>query len=143
MIDIHSYSNDSGIYGIYVDGVLVYIGKAKNFHQRFNCHMTQLRHSEAQWYPLAREFNKRGHNIEAKIIEKVPITALREIELKYIERLNPIFNIDGCIKGKTRPENYDATIGLLGITAKPPIIEKTKEPPQKNWFGEEIKIPRW
>ena len=32
MVNIHSYSNDSGIYGIYIDGALVYIGKATSFH---------------------------------------------------------------------------------------------------------------
>lgn len=46
MVDIHSYSNDSGIYGIYIDDALVYIGKAKNFHSRFNGHAQSIRHSD-------------------------------------------------------------------------------------------------
>ena len=87
MLDIHSYSNDSGIYGIYIDNTLVYIGKAKNFHQRFSVHTNNVRHSDTVWYPLIREFDKRGHNIEARIIEKIPIRAIQEKELEYIAKL--------------------------------------------------------
>ena len=143
MIGIHSYSNDSGIYGIYIDDALVYIGKAKNFHQRFSGHTQNIRHGDGQWYPLAREFNKRGHNIWVRIIEKVPVRALREVEMRYIDELDPIFNIDGCRKDKKRPSDYDTAVKILGLEPRPPVIEIKIEQPQKNWFGEEIKFRKW
>ena len=123
MVNIHSYSNDSGIYGIYIDGALVYVGKATNFHLRFNAHTTNIRHSDTVWYPLIREFDKRGHSIEARIIEKIPVRAMQEKELEYINSLQPIFNIEGCPEGKQRPTAYDTAVSVLGITPKPPIIE--------------------
>ena len=143
MVDIHSYSNDSGVYGIYIDDALVYIGKAKNFHQRFGGHTSSIRHSDGQWYPLVREFDKRGHNIWAKIIEKVPIRTLCEVESRYIDELDPIFNIDGCRKDKKRPVDYDTTVQILGLKPRPPVIEIKIEQPQKNWFGEEIQFRKW
>lgn len=143
MVDIHSYSNDSGIYGIYIDDALVYIGKAKNFHQRFGGHTQSMQYSDAQWYPLAREFDKRGHLVEARIIEKVPVRALYKTELKYINELDPIFNINGCEKSKKRPANYDVAVKILGLEPKPPVIEVKIEQPQRNWFGEEIKFQKW
>ena len=143
MINIHSYDNNSGIYGIYIDNVLVYIGKASSFHQRFGGHMYSMRHSNSQWYPLAREFDKRGHNIDARIIEKIPVRAMREKELEYINNLQPIFNIEGCPKGRQRPTAYDEAVSILGIIPKPPVIEIKIEEPQNNWFGEEIKFRKW
>ena len=127
MVDIHSYSNDSGIYGIYIDGVLVYIGKATNFHWRFSAHAASIRHSDTVWYPLIREFDRRGHNIEARIIEKIPIRAIKEKELEYINNLQPIFNIQGCSKEKQRPTTYDTAVSILGIIPKPPVIERKIE----------------
>lgn len=124
MVDIFTYSHDSGIYGIYIDNALVYIGKTKNFRQRFSGHATSMRHSKAQWYPLAREFDKRGHIIEAKILECVPLVSLSEKEKEYIDNFQPMFNIDECPKYKTRPSNYDAAIEILGIAGKPPVIEE-------------------
>ena len=143
MVNIHSYSNDRGIYGIYIDNILVYIGKASNFHQRFSGHTQSIRHSNTVWYPLAREFDKRGHNIEARIIEKTPIRMMREKELEYINNLQPVFNIEGCPKGKQRPTAYDTAVSILGIVPRPPVIETKIEQPQKNWFGEEIKFRKW
>ena len=143
MIDIHSYSNDSGIYGIYIDNVLVYIGKTINFHQRFSEHAANIRHSNTVWYPLIREFDRRGHNIEARIIEKIPIRAMKEKELEYINNLQPVFNTQGCSKEKQRPTAYDTAVFILGIIPKPPTIETKIEQPKKNWFGEEIEFRKW
>lgn len=70
-----------------------------------------------------REFDKRGHNIWVKIIEEVPVRALYEAEKRYINELDPIFNIDGCRKGKKRPTDYDTTVKILGLKPKPPVVE--------------------
>ena len=142
MVNIHSYSNDSGIYGIYIDDALVYIGKTSSFHYRFNGHMNSLRHDLTAWYPLAREFDARGHRIEAKIIEKTSVRAMSEKEQEYIHKLQPLFNVQGCFVGKLRPDNYDTAVALLGLTPKPPI-NKPLPPKEEVWFGEKITIRRW
>jgi hypothetical protein len=123
MVDIHSYSNDSGIYGIYIDNTLVYVGRAKNFHMRFNAHTNNIRHEERFWYPLAREFDKRGHSIVAKILETVPMENIVAKELDYIIKYNPIFNKEGCSEDKVIPTDYNAAVEILGISYHPPIEE--------------------
>lgn len=139
MIDIHSYSNDSGIYGVYIDEALVYVGKTKNFHQRFNGLAYNIYHKENQWYPLAREFDKRGHSIEAKIIEKIPIQALSGAELEYVNELKPIFNVGGRAKGKTLPKDYDSAVALLGLEVKCLDVDRGARP-QDGWFGEKLDL---
>lgn len=123
MVDIHSYSNDSGIYSIYIDNILVYVGRTKNFHMRFNAHTNNIQRKENFWYPLVREFDKRGHSIVAKILETVPMENIVAKELDYIIKYNPIFNKEGCPKGKVIPTDYDAAIKILGISYRPPMKE--------------------
>lgn len=43
--------------------------------------------------------------------------------MRYINELDPIFNIDGCRKDKKRPTNYDATVKILELESRPPVIE--------------------
>ena len=76
-------------------------------------------------------------------MEKVPIRALCEVESKYIDELDPIFNIEGCRKDKKRPADYDTAVQILGLKPRPPVIEVKIEQSQKNWFGEEIKFRKW
>jgi hypothetical protein len=53
----------------------------------------------------------------------MPIRAMREKELEYINSLQPILNIEGCPKEKQRPAAYDTAVSILGIIPKPPVIE--------------------
>ena len=104
--------------------------------------MHGMRHGEEAWYPLAREFDERGHYVEARIIEKLPIRAMSARESEYIDKLQPLFNIQGCTAGKTRPTDYDSAVTILGLTPRPPVI-KPQPPKEEVWFGEKIIIRRW
>ena len=96
-----SYFNKSGIYGIYCDGELVYIGKSINLLQRWLMHKSHVYCPESPEYnrPIYKEIRralKAGHKISAGVIEFCDCPdielQLEQEESKLIKKYVPKLN---------------------------------------------------
>lgn len=95
----------SGIYGIFKDNEIVYIGKtARPFITRFLEHYENLEKEEKRdkfIYRMLRKWKEEGHQIQAKpliCLENLKTRKsvnLGSIELGLIELYKPILNIEG------------------------------------------------
>ena len=92
MLDLSLSGPRCGVYGIYIDDKLVYIGQSKDVWFRANAHRHCILCDQGSWYPLAREFHERGHNITLKMLKVVESKDLRSKEKEYITQLQPLFN---------------------------------------------------
>lgn len=113
--DIVIMNNNTGIYGIYLNGQLVYIGKTtQSFYKRYLQHkrlITNPEDSETQYnmyYELAEELAK-GSSVELKPIFEAETAAynslyhltnrdLESMEFILIHLLRPRYNILGVKK---------------------------------------------
>lgn len=132
-----------GIYAICIDDKIAYIGQSKQISVRAQTHERNIRKGQREqgnWYPLAKQFYEHGHNIELKILEEVEQSKLVEIEEKYINTLQPIFNTKKNSHCETIPTSYKIAADLLGIKTRPYVgtdemIRKDRAK-QMGWFGE-------
>lgn len=71
MVDKRFDGKNKGIYGIYIDDELVYIGMTlRNFEQRFNEHKSRMNNPKYKGQPLLYDTLRRakvtGHHISAR-----------------------------------------------------------------------------
>lgn len=95
--------NRYGIYGIYIEDSLVYIGKTEvSFRQRFNQYKTEMKNPQRK---IAFELNK-AKMLNKKIELKPLITnidfdlnkkEIEKIEYSLIKVLQPVYNVEGVI----------------------------------------------
>ena len=99
----HAY----GIYGIWIENELVYIGKTKcTFYKRFQQHSSAVRCQGGTLYDGMRKAKKEGKKVEArpilsfeKNIEDFSDRDLSCMEYALIRVFQPKFNREGIIKG--------------------------------------------
>lgn len=95
---IERYEGVSAIYGIYVDGELVYIGKSTNTLGRWVAHKIntlfnygQKDYKEAK-YEVLRQVLKSGHSVSCDVLEYCNEDELSTREKEWIKREDPILN---------------------------------------------------
>lgn len=103
----NNVGNLTGIYGIYVDDELYYIGKTtKGFKDRFQSHKYNLKNSDDQLYRILRLEKERGKTIVLKpiiIVEQLCVNGklkprdINMMELALINEHQPKCNIQGKI----------------------------------------------
>lgn len=100
----------SGIYGIYCDDELIYIGKTSNFHKRFMQHQYNITHKTNEY--LYNLINRRMSDFDANIrfvplvvIEKMNTTLkISERDLSMMElALITLYQPQGNIAGRLQP----------------------------------------
>lgn len=102
--------NCTGIYGIYVNNKLVYIGRTiTSFKQRFNSHKANLNNSDEFMYRKLREYKEAGNKITMKPLIAVELLNVEHkktftkndincMELALITMYQPFFNTEGKVK---------------------------------------------
>lgn len=95
----------TGIYGIYIDEKLVYIGKTTtNFQIRFNQHKSNLNNSDKYLYRGLRKAKTYGAKISLRpliIVEELKVNKpiverdIEMMELALIQLYQPKYNIQG------------------------------------------------
>lgn len=97
-----------GIYGIFLNGECLYVGKSKNCHYRFTAHAQcfskkiHKRDEYSKKYLLLKPYIK---DVEWKVLEFT--TDIDEAEKKWIKEMdNPLFNIQ--LGGKSQHFEGDA-----------------------------------
>lgn len=91
----------------------IYIGSAKNFTNRKSLHKSTLRKNKHCNIKLQRHFDKYGENdLEFSLVLECPFDELIINEQKFIDEINPYFNICktagsslGCTGHKMTEEN--------------------------------------
>ncbi len=132
LIGFELLENGIGIYGIYLEDNLVYVGKSSNLRQRFIQHESHIKtqKSSSKMYKQLHWFYSRDYNIEIKILEKCSISSkvLDDLETKYIQSLKPIYNQAKLKKGIP---SIEETLSLFHLEEKPlpiyspPCLENT------------------
>lgn len=104
------WHDKTGIYGIYLDNILIYIGRTTtSFKQRFQQHKTRYKTDDSYLYLLIHKAKEDGKNIEFKpliIIEDLQIANgvrinerdLNSMELALITIYQPVGNVEGRLK---------------------------------------------
>ncbi len=85
-----------GIYAIYFDGVLMYVGMSNNYENRIKKHGRDLQHHRHYNKKLQFQYNRLknpDNQISIIILSKGVIFGLRKTEKDYIKKLNPKCNI--------------------------------------------------
>lgn len=101
MIDISEISkyydelSNSGIYGIFINKYLMYIGQSTNLFKRFKEHISFIKvpNNEIKYKYLNKYYNKQ-YNIEFSIAEFCTEELLKERESYYINTLLPFLNTE-------------------------------------------------
>ena len=143
MLIIHPGHAVCGIYALYIDNCIVYVGKSRDLPNRAKAHKTNILHSNDAWYPLARDFHERGHVITMKILTTTEYKFLEKLEEEYIHKLKPLFNQQGLGKEGYKPMEYETAVNKLFLGYRPPMIKQTKQEQNKEWFGEEYTFRKW
>lgn len=91
------YDKKSGIYGIFCDEELVYIGKSTNLLNRWIAHKCHTFCDESKEYnrPIYKELRRAyslGHKINIRLIEYCEVADLEKEEAKYIYGYRPKLN---------------------------------------------------
>lgn len=96
-MDLKAYC---GIYGIWFENDLVYIGKIiRNFQMRFYQHKSGMKNSGTLLYCQMRKFKKESNGkiicrpIEIFKLGEVEDKYLLDLEKKYILKYNPCLNV--------------------------------------------------
>lgn len=79
-----------GIYGIFIDNKIVYIGQSKQLSKRAQTHERGIRQCErhnSNWYGIANQFYLHGHSITFKVLKETDQKHLNEIEEEYINTI--------------------------------------------------------
>lgn len=90
-----------GIYAIYEDDNIVYIGSSKNIYERLKTHISYIRMKQYNGCllynrPLYKYLRNTNKSIYVKVLKNIPINistrSLRLIERYYIIKYKPICN---------------------------------------------------
>lgn len=99
-----------GIYGIWFEKDLVYIGKTiQPFKKRFQCHKSAMKVDTSALYRGMRQFKKEtGGAIICKPLKSFNIGSvlnedLEKLEMEYIHKLNPKLNAQ---RNLNKPRTY-------------------------------------
>ena len=90
--------NRQGIYGIYVDGKLVYIGKSADMLHRIASHILALdgigKDAAGNKYKLLSKAKEEGLRISFDVLEYIDTTKedLDRAEAKWIRQVRPVLN---------------------------------------------------
>lgn len=101
-----SLNTTGGIYGIYEDDKIIYIGQTKNFWHRFGCHKSCFNDKENKsfLYSYMRKSKELGHNLRIqpiisiknmKVKQQITTRDLKAMELAFITLYQPICNFQG------------------------------------------------
>lgn len=95
-------TNSMGVYGVYVDNELVYIGSSSKMYDRIRTHCQEMyaeeNYNDSKYIKL-HKYLTEGKNITFKVIDDNITEENRyEIEYKYIEQYKPILNTVGITK---------------------------------------------
>lgn len=92
----------AGIYQIYIDDILVYIGKAHNLLERISEHIAEIKYVDsksANKYKVLAQAQRMGHQITFDVLYYSPFTSGNEMyddigfnEGKYIREYLPFLN---------------------------------------------------
>lgn len=100
----------TGVYGIYADDKLVYIGRTiAGFKQRYKSHLKELKENNSFLYRRLREYKDAGCEIRLKpliVLEKLEMVHKKTINIKelncmefaLITVLQPELNVEGRLK---------------------------------------------
>ena len=92
----HPLYNVSGIYGIYVDCNIVYVGQSKYLYQRWVCHAYNTcgvsRDNYRKIYMELRKKYNDGSKIYFRVLEFCEVKKLETREKYWIYKLNPALN---------------------------------------------------
>ena len=101
-------NNQSGVYGIYIDNELVYIGETcRSFKERFSQHKYNLETSDLYLYRLLRKAKEEGKKItlqpliireELFVKGEIKDRDIKAMELGLINLYKPKCNIEGKLK---------------------------------------------
>ena len=120
LIGFELLENGIGVYGIYLEGNLVYVGKSSNLRQRFIQHESHIKtqKSSSKMYKQLHWFYLHNYNIEIKVLEKCSIKPkiLDDLETKYIQSLKPIYNQAKLKKGIP---SIEETLLLFSLEERP------------------------
>ena len=105
----------AGIYQIYIDDILVYIGKAHNLLERIAEHIAEIKYVDsksANKYKVLAQAQRTGHQITFDVLYYSPFTSGNEMlddigfnEGKYIRKYLPFLNTQ--IPKQENYHNYD------------------------------------
>ena len=105
----------AGIYQIYIDDILVYIGKAHNLLERIAEHIAEIKYVDsksANKYKVLAQAQRTGHQITFDVLYYSPFTSGNEMlddigfnEGKYIREYLPFLNTQ--IPKQENYHNYD------------------------------------
>lgn len=133
-----------GIYAIYIQDKIVYIGQSGALTTRMREHEKGIKSGKgnAPWYPVAHQFYIRNFDISCKVIAQTTQSELLPLEEKYIRTYQPIFNERINYKEtKPVPKTYEEAISLLNLTSRDPVkleqIENEERAQHNGWFGEQ------
>lgn len=117
-IDVDKYSK-SGIYGIKIDDVLVYIGQSRNMRDRIAAHIEHIedqgttKESQNFKYVQFRKAKEHNKTISFFVIDYCSIDELKHKEAVYINQFLPPFNsqVPSLVQGtkgyKKQPLTYE------------------------------------
>lgn len=93
----HKTDNLIGLYGIYIDDELVYIGKTSNsFLSRYSVHKSNLKIKKRKMYSIMYQALEDGKEVYlSPLIICDNVIKLNELEKSYIEKYQPRLNIEG------------------------------------------------
>lgn len=81
-----------GIYKIELDGKCLYVGQSKDIKRRWTEHRRHLKQNKHENVYLQRIYNKYK-NFQYLVVEENDFGNLNKLELKYIENLHPLCNM--------------------------------------------------
>ena len=85
--------NCSGIYRIDCNGICLYVGQSLNLRDRRVSHLRKLRKNKHDNVYLQRMYNKYANDFIFSKIEECPSEKLTEREIFWINKLNPLCNM--------------------------------------------------
>jgi hypothetical protein len=97
---INQYEGKCGIYGMWINEKLVYIGKSKNVLTRWTYHKLHTLYDYGQHdykedkYRIMREAKEKGYKISFDILEECKPGCLDLLEHRWIEACKPALNME-------------------------------------------------
>lgn len=90
----------AGIYAIYIEDQLVYIGKSRNMLQRLADHMSEVEDSDIHKYQILRQAKQEGYNLRFDVFYYTKAESQEAIDLDigyqeayYINKYRPPLNL--------------------------------------------------
>src|SRR5262245_17626917 len=83
-----SIADNCGVYAIFLDGNLVYVGSSFDIKKRWNSHLTCLRHNRHTNRHLQHAYTKHGEaSLSIRCVESCVTEALAEREQVWLDKL--------------------------------------------------------